>query len=342
MNEQSTKHEARSSRVEPSFSQFSLTRRVSCVIERRFKMQHFITLFLFLFLINSSRVDATQPTLRRKVLSACVNTAPHDGVDQGCDDDVTLPICLLASGKEPAANVAGEKCGTCINTVNSNAFADLGCSAEFPLCDAPFGTGGTACVAATEPKCTNSAAYGGVDAGCSRDTPLCTNSKTGKEVGANVAGDVCGACLKVYTRLHYRFGFADYGCGLNYPRCMTATNSDPARRKAGAQCCTAAGNCERPSACPCNLPDSIWNKVVVAGINPWNSNDLTCLADATSASLFVTGTPSGIGTSALEFSESWVCSDQPRVSRTISEAEGKACLAEVQAATKAMGLSECL
>jgi hypothetical protein len=302
-------------------------------------MLRFIT---FLSLVNNAFAAET-PALRRRP-AECVNTAPHGRIDQGCDE--TRPICLVSStANEPAANVAGNKCGKCINTVESNSFTDLGCSSETPICNAPLGLGGDTCLPAL-PHCTNTAAYGGVDAGCSRETPLCINSKTKKEVGARAQGDVCAACVKVYSRLHYRFGFTDYGCSAQLPRCMTSENKDPARSRAGAKCCTAQGVCQTQSLCPCNRPESVWSKVV-AGINPWNSNDLTCLSDTNSftASLFVTGTPLGIGVSEVELSESdswWVCSDQPRVSLTINEAEATACYQELQAAIKVMGLPGCL
>lgn len=303
-----------------------------------------LTIITLLSLITS--VHATQTSLLRRKLASCVNTAPDEGLDEGCD--AIHPICLLSNGYEPAANVAGNKCGKCINTINSELFSDLGCSPETPLCDAPSGKGGTVCLAAssssTAPACTNTAANGGVDAGCSGETPICINSKTGKEVGANAPGDVCVACVRVYSRFHYRFGLKDSGCGSSRPRCMTSSNSDPAKLKTGAKCCTAKGSCEAQATCPCNRPDSIWSKVV-AGINPWNSSDLSCISSSTSASLFVTGTPSGIGTGEVDLSDTvrwWVCSDQPKVSLTITEAEGRACLAEVQAATKVMGVSECL
>jgi hypothetical protein len=301
-----------------------------------------LRLITFLSLLNKASSTET-PSLRRK-LAECFNTAPHGSLDQGCNE--ARPICIVSStGNEPSANVAGDKCGKCINTVESNVFTDLGCSPEAPLCNAPLGLGGDTCLPAL-PQCTNTAAYGGVDVGCSREAPICMNSKTKREVGARAAGDVCTACVKVYSRLHYRFGFADYGCGSQLPRCMTSENGDPVRSRAGAKCCTAKGVCQTESLCPCNRPESVWSKVV-AGINPWDSDDLTCLSDTNSitSSLFVTGSPLGIGVSEVELSESdrwWVCSDQPRVSLTISEAEATVCYKEVQAATEVMGLSNCL
>lgn len=305
---------------------------------------------LVAYLSIISGVLSTQTSMLRRKLAEtaaeCVNTAPHDGLDQGCD--AIQPMCFLSTGYEPGADVAGDNCGKCINTIDSTLFADLGCPSEAPLCDAPLGKGGAAClsVSLNPPKCTNTAVYGGVDAGCSRETPICTNSKTGMEVGAHAAGDLCVACLKVFSKAHYRNGFVDYGCGSRLPRCMTSDSADPVTLRTGGKCCTAEGICQTESACPCNRPESIWSKAV-AGMNPWNSNDLTCISDSSSitASLFVTGTPLGIGVSEVVLSDSirwWVCSDQPREARTISEAEGRACYGEVQAATQAMRLSDCL
>jgi len=128
-------------------------------------------------------------------------------------------MCLLNDGNQPSAQVMGDYCGKCINTVDSDTEIDMGCMAERPHCDVTLGLGGLECLAlpmssSDTTPCVNDAPFGELDEDCTADFPLCTMSDS-HEPAVHVAGDYCGKCRNIWDM----DTVVDLGCMAEEPHC---------------------------------------------------------------------------------------------------------------------------
>jgi len=156
-------------------------------------------------------------TTERSLDSVCTNTADYAQVDEGCRSD--LPMCFLNDGNQPSAQVMGDYCGKCINTVDSDTETDMGCTAAKPRCHAALGLGGMECLALpmssrdTTP-CVSNVPFGELDEDCTLEFPFCT-MLDGNDPATNVASDYCGKCHKFWDTDMV----PDLGCMVMEPHC---------------------------------------------------------------------------------------------------------------------------
>ncbi len=207
------------------------------------KITFFVVTAVF---VSSQKIRGT--TMDRDLQSYCTNSAPFEEMDEGCNAD--FPLCAKTDGHEPAANVAGDYCGSCRKVWNTDKVVDWGCTVEEPRCDAKLGLIGLRCLPAEvvpPPACKNTGAYGATDQNCTDENPICYNGKTQQEVGSYAAGTGCARCLNSFTS-----GFPDYGCKSAQPRCVMLNGTDAPLNKVGVMCCPAGG-CP---PCPCYKPNS--------------------------------------------------------------------------------------
>jgi len=212
--------------------------------------------------VSSTGGSTTSMTERILSSSICNNNALHTEVDAGCNAD--FPMCTQESGWEPPANVAGDFCAKCINIYDSDIATDLGCSKDFPRCNAPLGQAGLACLAPETSTCQNTALAATADQGCSAKAPVCYGIGTGMDVGYGAAGTGCARCINTFSQGHHDVGWADYGCPLESPRCVSWDGNEAPENQIGARCCPASG-CA--TACPCNTPNSYFEYIVKKGGN---------------------------------------------------------------------------
>jgi len=183
-------------------------------------MKFNIQVFIFIASATGSSVSSHKlrgATTERSLDSVCTNTADYAQVDEGCRSD--LPMCFLNDGNQPSAQVMGDYCGKCINTVDSDTETDMGCMAAAPRCNAALGLGGMECLALpmssrdTTP-CVNNAPFGELDEACTSEFPLCARLD-GNEPAADVAGDYCGKCRNIWDT----DTVPDLGCTATEPHC---------------------------------------------------------------------------------------------------------------------------
>jgi len=228
-----------------------------------------------LFFITSASCVGSQnirgTTTGRNLESPCINDAPFDGLDDGCNAD--FPLCAMSDDYEPAAHVAGDHCGKCHNIWDTDEFVDFGCTADKPSCDAGLGLIGMQCLPAKvipPPVCRNTGAFGAKDETCTDEAPICYDATSQQEVGSFVGGTGCARCLNSFVNEYHQYGIPDYGCPTDQPRCVMTDGNDPDLNKVGSRCCPAGGCLV---TCPCNSPNTFFdfalNDLAVSQVAGW-------------------------------------------------------------------------
>jgi len=232
-------------------------------------------LFFVVSAVSVSSQTIRGATMERSLDSVCTNDTPFAGLDQGCSP--ALPLCARSDGYEPAADVAGDYCRKCRNVWDTDTVADWGCTESAPACAAELGKIGMRCVPADVPKpvCKNSGAFDAKDQDCGDETPICYNVDTQQEVGSYAPGIGCAQCLNSFENAYHQYGWSDYGCPKEQPRCAMADGSDPTLNRVGSKCCPADG-C--PITCPCNTPNTFLS-YIATNLDVSRLDDYVCIYD---------------------------------------------------------------